>query len=453
MSLSASTGAGDLSRVRVPGFIRWMAKWLALGMVLMAIFLFVAPWTQSAQGSGRLVAYTPEEREQLLEAPLKGRIVTWHVAEGVRVNKGDLIVDLADNDPDILNRLDQERRAVVQRMAASESQIEAYGRRIEALESSLGLAVQAAEAKIRMAENKVKAAQNTLKATRAANKAAKLNFTRTKELRQDGLASQRDKEVAEAKAAKAKSDFYKAKADLEASRADVLGAEASRDKARADAIASIEKTRSEIDKARADVAKAEEQLAKVDVKVSRQETMRVTAPRDGTIVRVIARQGGEFVKAGDPLVILVPDTDNQAVELWVDGNDASLVRPGRQVRLQFEGWPALQFVGWPSVAVGTFGGVVDFVDAAATAQGKVRIVVKPDADGWPEGPVLRQGVRAQGWVLLDDVSIGYELWRQLNGFPPVVADGAPWASQTQLKGDEGGKDGKGGSGGKSDKGK
>ena len=33
---------------------------------------------------------------------------------------------------------------------------------------------------------------------------------------------------------------------------------------------------------------------------------------------------------------------------------------------------------------------------------------------------LRQGVRANGWILLDQVSLGFEIWRQFNGFPPAT---------------------------------
>jgi hypothetical protein len=118
-------------------------------------------------------------------------------------------------------------------------------------------------------------------------------------------------------------------------------------------------------------------------------------------------------------------------ELQIDGNDLPLVRPGDKVRLQFEGWPAAQFVGWPSVAVGTFGGRVYLVDPTADDKGRFRILVEPDPDDhdWPDQQFLRQGVRAQGWVLLERVSVGWELWRQLNGFPPVREVQEPKASQ------------------------
>jgi membrane fusion protein, adhesin transport system len=147
--------------------------------------------------------------------------------------------------------------------------------------------------------------------------------------------------------------------------------------------------------------------------------MQVVAPRDGTVLRMLAAQGAEYVAAGDAIATLVPDTTSRAVELLLSGRDGPLVTAGRRVRLQFEGWPAVQFVGWPSVAVGTFPGVVAFVDSAADPQGRSRVVIVPDpnAEPWPSSALLRQGIRANGWVLLDRVRLGFELWRQWNGFP------------------------------------
>jgi adhesin transport system membrane fusion protein len=159
------------------------------------------------------------------------------------------------------------------------------------------------------------------------------------------------------------------------------------------------------------------------VGISRQQAQTIKAPTDGTILRVLGRLGGEQVNRGEVLAILVPDTQDRAVALYVDGNDAALVKPGSPVRLQFEGWPAVQFSGWPSVAVGTFGGKVAFVDAADDGRGDFRIVVVPDdEDGpWPAASYLRQGVLAKGWVLLNRVSLGFEIWRQFNGFPPTTS--------------------------------
>ena len=125
-----------------------------------------------------------------------------------------------------------------------------------------------------------------------------------------------------------------------------------------------------------------------------------------------------MVKQGQELALIVPETANRAVELVVSGNDAPLLSVGRRVRLQFEGWPAVQFAGWPSVAVGTFGGTIGVIDPGADEEGRVRIIVFPDAgEEWPDARYLRQGVRVIGWILLDNVRLGWEMWRQFNGFP------------------------------------
>jgi hypothetical protein len=148
----------------------------------------------------------------------------------------------------------------------------------------------------------------------------------------------------------------------------------------------------------------------------------VVAPREGVILRLLAQPGGEFLKSGDPVALFVPESGQLVVEIFMDGNDIPLIHAGDSVRLQFEGWPAIQFAGWPSVAVGTFGGKVTLVDATDNGQGKFRILVRPDErdEPWPNNRYLRQGVRANGWVLLNEVSLGFELWRQFNGFPPTV---------------------------------
>ena len=90
----------------------------------------------------------------------------------------------------------------------------------------------------------------------------------------------------------------------------------------------------------------------------------------------------------------------------------------------------MQFAGWPSVAVGTFGGRVAAIDATDDGTGSFRVLVKPGReDDWPADRYLRQGVRANGWVMLNQVPLGYEIWRQLNGFPPVVSQDEPGKSK------------------------
>lgn len=170
-------------------------------------------------------------------------------------------------------------------------------------------------------------------------------------------------------------------------------------------------------------ASAAASLAKAEVKFSRQQRQLVQAQRNGTILSTLNGGGSVFVNEGDALGVFVPENLKPAAEIFVDGNDLPLVHPGRHVRLQFEGWPAVQFSGWPAVAVGTFGGVVYSVDPSVNKKGKFRVLVVPENDeSWPDTLFLRQGTRVVGWVLLDTVKLGYEMWRIFNGFPPSIPE-------------------------------
>ena len=117
---------------------------------------------------------------------------------------------------------------------------------------------------------------------------------------------------------------------------------------------------------------------------------------------------------------VVPENNSRAVILQVQGLNAPLIVPGSRVRLQFEGWPVVQVAGWPKMSYGTFAGKVSFVDPADSGDGRFRVMVTPDEtqQKWPSSRFLRQGSAVKGWILLNEVSIGYELWRMLNGFPP-----------------------------------
>ncbi|MGE3779893.1 MAG: HlyD family efflux transporter periplasmic adaptor subunit [Pirellulaceae bacterium] len=172
-----------------------------------------------------------------------------------------------------------------------------------------------------------------------------------------------------------------------------------------------------------EVAMARKELVEIEGKQAQFNSRVVQAPRDGIILRLMANDNAEMLKEGDPLFTIVPETSERSVELWIDGNDVPLITKGREVRLQFEGWPALQFFsGWPQVALGTFGGKVIAIDATDNGKGKFRVLVVPGDEPWPDDRFLRQGVRVNGWILLNQVKIGYELWRQMNAFPPVYEE-------------------------------
>jgi multidrug resistance efflux pump len=388
---------------------------------LVALAMIFLPWQQNAQGAGRVIAYAPVERQQTVDAPVDGRVVKWYVQEGDHVAQGDPIVDISDNDPEILARLRQERDAQVTRIEAARARAAAVGGRIESLTASRESAIKAAEGRMRMAHDRVTAAERVVEASEQTHETAKLNFERQKALLAEGLASKRVQELAELEFVRTRADVDRTRAALGAARSEEAALAADRFKIDSDGAASINDATATRASAESDIAAAVAELARIEVRLARQATQAVKAPREGTILRVVAKQGTEMVKTGDTLAVVVPDTQERAVELWIDGNDVPLVTPGRVVRVQFEGWPAVQFAGWPEVAVGTFGGTVAFVDAADDGKGKFRVVVVPDGnEKWPATRFLRQGTRTNGWILLNQVRLGYEIWRQFNGFPPLL---------------------------------
>jgi adhesin transport system membrane fusion protein len=416
---------------------RALARWLVLAALVLMLLLALAPWQQSLTGQGRVIAYAPLDRQQALEAPMDGRVVEWMVDEGSHVAAGDPIARIADNDPDILARIERERSSAQDRVEAARRAIDLSQQRIDGLALAQLAATDGARMRAGMAVDRELAAQQAVDAAQAGLNASILNLERTQKLAAEGLASIRSLELAELAEQTARADLLRARAAQAAARGEVKAMRADTSRIGGDTGAAVDAAKVALETARSDLARAEQELARIEVRQVRQGAMVVTAPRDGSVLRLIARQGGEMVKAGDPIAQFVPDTEARAVELWLDGIDAPLVTPGRHVRLQFEGWPAVQFVGWPSVAVGTFGGVVAYVDATDDGKGQFRVVVLPDleaapVDHWPAAQYLRQGVRAHGWVLLDEVRLGYELWRQFNGFPPVLT-GAPVGDAAHAK--------------------
>jgi len=194
----------------------------------------------------------------------------------------------------------------------------------------------------------------------------------------------------------------------------------------------FEQARLRIESLRGNVADASAQLNRLDIGLSRGSIQLVEAPRDGFIHRVLAGDTATFVKAGDPVATFIPEKVDRAVELYIDGHDIGLARLGDRVRLQFEGWPVIQFSGWPSVAVGTFGGRIVAIDPAAGADGLFRVLVSEDPEdlAWPDDQMLRLGAKARGWITFETVTVGYEVWRQLNNFP---AEFRPKTTQTNAK--------------------
>lgn len=182
-----------------------------------------------------------------------------------------------------------------------------------------------------------------------------------------------------------------------------------------------EMAKMELAKLESDEAAALADMSRIDTRLSRQEQQMITAPIDGTVVRILKNSmaGVDYIHAGEALAILVPETTSRIVELWISGNDMPWVSEGKRVALQFEGWPSMVFSGVPNASVGVFFGKVHLVDALDDGQGNFRALIIPEnPETWPSAAYLKQGVRAFAWIMLNEVPLIYEIWRRFNGFPP-----------------------------------
>lgn len=403
---------------RLVSILTRLCVWL---FVLIPALLLISPWQQNIRASGKVIAFAPIERQQKIESPVSGRITQWFVREGAKVKAGDVLVEIVDVDPDLLPRLTQQRDAAKIKLAAKEDELRAYKSQIDNLISTRDLQIATAQYRLDVARQRAKSAQETILSTQATLETANLQLERLNRLLVDGLVSKRDAEIAERDKIIALRNLNSQQAALNGAIAEQRAAETEIGRIRADAQARINSATAAMNKLQSEVEDARSSLLKSEIDVTRQTAQTVKAPRDGSVLRLLANPQGDLVRQGDALLILVPDTNVKAVELWVNGNDVTLITAGRHARLQFEGWPALQFAGWPEVAVGTFGGNVAFVDATDDGKGQFRVVITPDenSETWPSERFLRQGMRVDGWILLNRVTMIYELWRQLNAFPPV----------------------------------
>lgn len=180
----------------------------------------------------------------------------------------------------------------------------------------------------------------------------------------------------------------------------------------------FEKSKIDYHKLIASEAEAASTLAKTEVSYARQQRQIIVAPSDGIVQQLYSGNISSLISAGTKLAIFVPKATTPAVELFIDGNDIPLIYVGRKVRLEFEGFPALQFSGWPNLGFGTFSGEVVSLDSTSSPNGKFRVLVSPENESeWPDDKILRQGAKVKGWVMMNTVALGYELWRQFNGFP------------------------------------
>lgn len=417
----------SLRTLKTPGMGRLLAKVLLVivGVLIISMFL---PWQQNIRGTGELTALSPENRPQTVETTIAGRITAWKISEGQYVAKGDTILSLSEVkdkffDPNLLLRLQEQ-------IEAKETSIEAKKQKAIALRNQISALREARLIKLQQARNKLTQAGLKLESDSIAFESEKIQFqnaenqfsrnqnryeagniplTKFQEIEskfQQGLA----------KLNSAENKFLQSKAELTITRVNIAGLDA-------EYMDKISKAQSDLSSTLADLSDTQGTLSKLRNENAnmeiRNEQYQVISPQSGYVVRALKAGIGETIKEGEAVATIMPETSDQAAEMFIKAMDLPFISVGRPVRIEFDGWPALQFSGWPNVSVGTFGGLVKVIDRVESKPGSFRILVTPDpTEPWPEQ--LRMGSGIKGWVMLNDVPIWFELWRQLNGFPPSI---------------------------------
>ena len=409
---------------QTPHFARTLVKIFVICFFVLPLLMLFLPWLQSIQGAGKVVAFSPTERKQTVDAPVNGIIKKWHAQEGQIVKAGDVLVEISDIDPLFADRLSDQLNNTQSRLSAKKDELKSYQQQLESYYAVRANRISSAQFKVNMAKQKVRTANEAIASSEATLEASKFQIARMERLLGDGLVSIRDKEIAERDNIISIRSLNSAKAQLESAQAEVMSAQVEIAQGRADAETSIAAAQGQTNKIRAEIAESEHRLTDAKINVSRQTAQRILAPRAGMVHRVAVNTQSQMITRGEILLEIIPENTSRALALMVNGRDIPLVVSGTEVRIEFEGWPAIQVNGWPNIATGTYAGLVKFVDASDDGQGNFRVMILPAGgkQDWPSPKFLRQGTKARGVILLNKVTIGYEVWRLINGFPPELPD-------------------------------
>jgi multidrug resistance efflux pump len=407
-------------------YYKYGRRFLTAFAIAGIVILFL-PWTQNISGRGNVTTLTPGQRPQTIQSPIPGSIQEWYVREGDFVRKGDTIMQIAEVkseyfDPNLVQRTEQQRDA-------KSFAVQSYEQKVKAQEVSISALIEERKLKLEQARNKLLQSKLKVEADSIDLEAFKTNYTiaQTKYLRadtlfKDGYTALKNVEDARIKLREAQAKQVSQAAKLLASRNEVINAKIDISRINAEYADKISKAQSEKFSAQSSQFDSEAQVQKLQNEVSnyiiRNKLLHITAPYDGYINKALRGGVGQTFKEGEELVGIMPANVDLAVETFIEPIDLPLMHIGEKVRIQFDGWPAIIFSGWPNVSYGTYGGEVVAVENFISDNGKFRILLKPDPEDHPWPKDIRAGSGAQTMALLEDVPIWFELWRQLNGFPP-----------------------------------
>ncbi len=446
ISKSKINKVADLNKTKSMQFVQQRLRYITFNKIMTALgilFLIVMflPWTQNVRGNGSVTTLSPANRPQSVQSAIAGRVEKWFIEEGQEVKKGDTIVFISEVksdyfDPLLVERTSAQLKSKSFSQTSYTSKVKALEQQIIALKEERKLKLEQAQNKLLQARLQQKSDSIDLQAAKTQLSIAERQFQRTAQLESEGLKAVTDVETKKLKLQESQAKLISQENKLLSSKNKVINAKIEISSIKANYQDKISKAESEKFTALSGQFDTEAQVSKLQNQLSNYELrsgMRyITAPQDGFINQAIQKGIGETFKAGAQIVSIMPSGIDLAVETYVKPIDLPLIHPGEDVRLIFDGWPAIFFSGWPNLSYGTYGGEVVFVERNISQNGKYRVLVKPDPEqqAWPDA--IRAGSGAKTLALLKDVSIWYEIWRQINGFPPDYYSPAD-AKQNQMK--------------------
>lgn len=401
-------------------------KWFFLLLAVCLSFLFL-PWTQNIRATGTVTTLRQEQRPQQINTIIGGKVSKWYIKEGDYVKKGDTIVQLSEIkddylDPNLLKRTGEQIEAKKSSVQYYQSKISTTESQIEAVRNSLTAKLNQLQNKLKQAGMKIRSDSMDMLAAENDLRISTLQYNRQRSLYDSGLVSltqleQRNQSYQSSMAKKisAENKFLASRQEM-----NILQIEASAlQQEYAEKVSKAEGERfgslSMVATGQGEIAKLQNQYAGYSI---RNGMYYVIAPQNGQIINAGKSGIGEIVKEGEMLVYIVPDNVNYAVMLYMRPVDLPLISPGQKIRFLFDGFPAIVFSGWPDASYGTYAGIVSAVENDVSANGKFKVLIKEDSTyrKWPAQ--LKIGIGANGIALLKNVPVWYELWRNINSFPP-----------------------------------
>lgn len=415
-------------------------------IIYIAVFLFFIilflPWTQNIRSNGNVTTLRPDQRPQKINTVIGGRIENWYVQEGDFVKKGDTLLQISEIkdsyfDPQLLDRTQNQVDLKKESIKAYEDKINVQEEQLEVLKTQRDLKLRQIEIKLQQTKLKVQNDSASYGAADANLGIANYQYNRADSLYKKGLISLTDWEKRSLKRQESAAYAIEAKNKWLNSQNELINLQLERSNIQAKFDADYNKVMSDRFSTLSLKLDTETNVNKLENQYSnysyRNGLYFITAPQDGYVTRTLSTGLGETVKDGEEVLTLMPVNYNLAAEIYIDPIDLPLVKLNEKVRLQFDGWPAIVFSGWPNASQGTYGGVIYAVDQYISENGKYRILIAPDPtdEPWPEA--LRFGSGTSAMILLNDVPIWYELWRNVNGFPPDYYTGQRGKEKTKKK--------------------